>query len=108
MGVDSAASSGLGLFMAWVRTPTGAMLLLLVIGLGAASGMARLLGRSARMVGALLSVSVALLAFWVLGGVLEMMGFPVRETVGTLGGLLPGLVASVVAFLEELMGIAAG
>lgn len=107
MDANSTAMSGLGLFMAWVKTPTGAMLLLLVLGLWAASGAARLLGRSARLIGILLSVSGVLLVLWILGGVLEAMGFPVRETVGTLGGLLPGLLSAVVGFLEELMGIAA-
>lgn len=99
--------NGMRLFGMWVRTPVGATLLLLTLGLLAASLLAGVLGRSARVIGWLLSASGVLLALWVLGGVLGMMGFPVRETVGTLGGYLPDVVSMVLGWLGELVGIAA-
>lgn len=101
-GLDGAANTGAGVFMSWVMTPTGAMLTLFLIGVGVAVAVRR----GVRWLTVLFRVVLGMWALWVLGGILEAWGVPVRETVRTVGGLLPGLARSVIVWLEAMFRLA--
>lgn len=93
---------GWHVFTSWVFTPTGAILTLLLIALGVATGIMRAAGRSVRILLVLIKVAATLLVVWIVGGILEAWGVPVRETIATIGSWIPGLVQSVGGFLQRL------
>lgn len=64
-------SDGWHVFMAWILTPTGAVLTLLLIGLGIATGIMRMAGRSICLLLVLVRIAATLLVVWIVGGILE-------------------------------------
>ena len=93
---------GWHVFMAWVFTPTGAVLTLLLIALSAATGIMHLAGRSIRLMLTLVKITATLLVIWIVGGILEAWGVPVRETIATIGSWIPGIIQAIGGFLKRL------
>lgn len=102
----SIAMDGWHVFLSWILTPTGAVLTLLLIGLGAATGLMSLMGRSVRVLAILVKIAGALLFIWVVGGILEAWGIPVRETIRYIGSQIPATLDMVGAFLSRLFTVA--
>lgn len=97
MGMD-----GWHVFMAWVLTPTGAVLTLLLIALGVATGIMHVAGRGIRLMLILVKITATLLVIWIVGGILEAWGVPVRETIAAIGSWMPGVIQSVGGFIKRL------
>lgn len=74
---------GLGVFGSYIATPIGAALLLALL----VTGGLRLIHRSSRLLTVALPVVGAVFGLWVVGGVLEAMGVPVRWMIGRLAGM---------------------
>lgn len=100
--ITQAGMDGWHVFTSWVFTPTGAILTLLLIALSVGVGIMRAAGRSIRLLLVLVKVAATLLVVWIVGGILEAWGVPVRETIATIGSWIPGLVQSVGGFLQRL------
>lgn len=83
---------GLGVFGSYIATPIGVALLLALL---VTSGL-RLIHRSSRALSVILPVVGAVFGLWVVGGVLEAMGVPVRWMIGRLAGM-------AVAFLKWVL-----
>lgn len=94
--------AGWDVFTAWVFTPTGALLTLLLIVLGAATGVLSFLGRGVRLIKVALGLVAGVWLLWVLGGVLGRMGAPIREVFTLVGAWLPVLVNSAGDMLRRL------
>ena len=62
----------------------------------------RAAGRSVRILLVLIKIAATLLVVWIVGGILEAWGVPVRETIGVVGSWIPGLVQSIGGFLQRL------
>ena len=90
------------MFASWILTPTGATLTLLMIGLGIAGVVAR----GVRWVGIALKVALAMWVVWILGGILEAWGVPVRETIRMVGGYLPALARAMCDWLARMFEVA--
>ena len=95
-------NTGIGVFASWILTPTGATLTLLMIGLGIAGFVAR----SVRWVGIAMKVAIAMWVVWILGGILEAWGVPVRETIRMVGGCLPALAKALCGWLARMFEVA--
>lgn len=100
------ANTALELFFSWVFTPVGATLTLLMIVMGAVSGILRLLGRTGRILKTCLTVTMVLLFVWIMSGVLGAMGIPVREWLIQLGNCIPKLLDAFTAFITRLVDAA--
>lgn len=74
---------GLGVFGSYIATPIGAALLLALL----VVGVLRLIHRSSRLLTVALPTVGAVFGLWVVGGVLEAMGIPVRWMLGRLTGM---------------------
>lgn len=96
------AQTGLGVFWAWMFTPTGALLTLLLLGLGGVSIVFRVLGRSVVLLERAAMIAAGLFFVWVVGGILEAWGIPVREWIRQLGSALPDLGSAFGTFLKRL------
>lgn len=99
-------TDGWHVFLSWILTPTGAILTLLLLGLGVGTGVMSLLGRSVRVLSICVKIVAALLFIWIVGGVLEAWGVPVRETITYIANQIPSLVDAFVDFLRRLFTIA--
>lgn len=97
---------GWHVFLSWVMTPTGAVLALLLIGLAVASGVMQVMGRGVRVLGVCVKIVAALLFVWIVGGILEAWGIPVRETISYLGSQLPTLIGHAAEFIGSLFSVA--
>lgn len=93
----------LTVFRSWALTPAGAVLLLALIGLCIAKA-CRVGGR---IVTGLLTATLTLFLVWVLGGVVEAMGIPVREAMAQVAAGLPAFAGALMRFLTLLLGAAA-
>lgn len=100
--ITQAGRDGWHVFTSWVFTPTGAILTLLLIALSVGVGIMRAAGRSVRILLVLIKIAATLLVVWIVGGILEAWGVPVRETIGVVGSWIPGLVQSIGGFLQRL------
>lgn len=100
-----ATESGLQLFMAWLMTPTGATLTLLILLLGGASIAGRALGWSTRLLKTMVTVAGVLLFVWIISGILSAMGVPVREWIASIGSWFPRLWNAFIGFLEKLVQV---
>lgn len=103
---NGTAGDTLSVFMSWIMTPTGAVLMLLLIFIGGGSLVMKILGRSVRALSIAGKIVCVLFFVWVVGGVLEAFGIPVRETLATVGGYLPMLVSRFLDFVARLFTIA--
>lgn len=97
MGMD-----GWHVFMAWILTPPGATLTLLLIALGVATSVMRLAGRSIRFLLAATKIAATLLVIWIVGGILKAWGVPGRESIATIGSWIPSLIQAAGGFLKRL------
>lgn len=100
------AGDALDLFFAWVFTPTGATLTLLLVCMGAGSVVLRVLGRTGRVLKTCITITGVLLFVWIVTGILSAMGLPVREWIAGVGAWLPRLGEAVLSFLERLFATA--
>lgn len=105
-GVRSTATNIIDVFMAWVFTPTGALLLVLAILCGGIGVVMRLVGvgaRTVRLFTIFMSVAGVLFFIWVVSGLLEVWGVPVREWIAQIGAYLPEIGAALAQFFERLL-----
>lgn len=100
------AGSAIDLFMAWILTPTGATLTILLLLMGVGSLVMRIMGRTGRILKACVSVTLGLLFLWIISGVLSAMGIPVREWVAQVGAWVPSLLQAIMSFIERLFRVA--
>lgn len=89
-----------GVFSAWVLTPTGALLTLLLLGFGGTAWFGRSMGRSTRVVSWLAGVVAVVWVLWVLGGVLGRMGAPIRQVLAWLPAIVDAACALLVRLFE--------
>ena len=73
------AADFLTVLFAWMFTPTGAVLTLLLLAVGGGSVFMKIMGRSMRMLSVAARICAGLFFVWVISGVLEAMGIPIRE-----------------------------
>ena len=93
----------LTVLFSWMFTPTGAVLTLLLLAVGGVSVFMRIMGRSMRMLSVAARICAGLFFVWVISGVLEAMGIPIREWMQGIASQLPDLGALLKAFLERLL-----
>ena len=84
----------LTVFFSWVFTPTGAILTLLMIIICAGSVVFAILQKSTR---------AFLLFVWIITGVLEVMGLPVREWMKDIAAQMPDIGSLFMEFLRKLV-----
>ena len=104
---SQAVQGAFDVLLAWMFTPTGALLLVMVILFGGADLALRAAGRAVRWLGLVAKACAGLFAVWVVGGILEAWGIPVREWIGAAAAGVPGLAAALVEFFKRLL-LAAG
>lgn len=97
------AADFLIVLFAWMFTPTGAVLTLLLLAVGGVSVFMRIMGRSMRMLSVAARICAGLFFVWVISGVLEAMGIPIREWMQGIASQLPDLGVLLKAFLERLL-----
>ena len=93
------AADFLTVLFSWMFTPTGAVLTLLLL----AVVFMKIMGRSMRMLSVAARICAGLFFVWVISGVLEAMGIPIREWMQGIASQLPDLGALLKAFLERLL-----
>lgn len=91
--------TGMSVLMSWIMTPVGATLFLMLL----ACGILKFVKRGVRWVTGLFSVVCVLVAVWILGGVLEAWGIPVREWIRTY---VPMFGQDVLNLIENLFSVA--
>ena len=96
------AADFLTVLFAWMFTPTGAVLTLLLLAVGGSVFM-KIMGRSMRMLSVAARICAGLFFVWVISGVLEAMGIPIREWMQGIASQLPDLGVLLKAFLERLL-----
>ncbi|MBT1162142.1 hypothetical protein [Bifidobacterium sp. SO1] len=108
--VDGATQQGtqtgndfLSVLGAWIFTPTGAILTLLLILIGGAYGVLNVMGQTIRWLGIAAKVVAFLLFFWIVGGILEAWGIPIREWVRSLATQMPDIGSLLLQFFERLI-----
>ena len=94
------AADFLTVLFAWMFTPTGAVLTLLLLAVGV---FMKIMGRSMRMLSVAARICAGLFFVWVISGVLEAMGIPIREWMQGIASQLPDLGVLLKAFLERLL-----
>lgn len=99
MDARQTVSDGLRIFASWCCTPIGGILLLLLIGCGVLS----VVKRGARWVTWLVSIVSIMFMVWIIGGILEAYGIPVRETIRQFGAWLPSIIGGVGRFLNSIL-----
>lgn len=100
------AATALEVFLAWVFTPTGALLLVLAILFGGAGLVMRFVGAGRRFAGLFMTfmgVAGFLFFVWVISGLLEVWGIPVREWLAQIGSMLPDVGSALMQFFERLL-----
>lgn len=97
------AADFLTVLFAWMFTPTGAVLTLLLLAVGGGSVFMKIMGRSMRMLSVAARICAGLFFVWVISGVLETMGIPIREWMQGIASQLPDLGVLLKAFLERLL-----
>lgn len=97
------AAAFLTVLFAWMFTPTGAVLTLLLLTVGGGSVFMKIMGRSMRMLSVAARICAGLFFVWVISGVLEAMGIPIREWMQGIASQLPDLGVLLKAFLERLL-----
>lgn len=97
------AADFLTVLFAWMFTPTGAVLTLLLLAVGGGSVFMKIMGRSMRMLSVAARICAGLFFVWVISGVLEAMGIPIREWMQGIASQLPDLGVLLKAFLERLL-----
>ena len=102
--------AGINVFLSWVFTPTGAILTLLLIALASFTGVGKWLRWPTRVFSVMLKIVVCLYFVWIVGGILEAWGIPVREMLAQMGavlvGWIPALWDSFLSMLSRLFQIA--
>ena len=93
----------LTVFFSWVFTPTGAILTLLMIIICAGSAVFAIMQRSTAALMTALTVCSFLLFVWIVTGVLEVMGLPVREWMRDVAAQLPNVGSLFMEFLRRLV-----
>lgn len=93
----------LTVFFSWVFTPTGAILTLLMIIICAGSAVFAILQKSTRALMAALTICAFLLFVWIITGVLEVMGLPVRQWMQDVAAQLPDIGSLFMEFLRRLV-----
>lgn len=93
----------LAVFLSWVFTPTGAILTLLMLIICAGSVVFAVIQKSARALGVALTICAFLLFAWIVTGVLEVFGFPVREWMKAIAAQLPDIGSLFMEFLRRLV-----
>lgn len=99
---NTVGQSWWSVFEAWAFTPTGAVLLLIVIFFGGAGGILSMLGRPVKWVMTAAKAAAALFFFWVVGGILEAWGLPVKETLDVIFGWVPAIANGFGQFVLSL------
>lgn len=97
------ANGFLDVLAAWVFTPTGATLTLMLIAIGGGSLVMRLMGRASRLLSIAGLVTAFLFFVWIVSGILEAFGIPVREWIRMIALQLPDLGLLFKAFVERLL-----
>ena len=92
------AADFLTVLFAWMFTPTGAVLTLLLLAVGGGSVFMKIMGRSMRMLSVAARICAGLFFVWVISGVLEAMGIPIREWMQGIASQLPDLGVLLKAF----------
>ena len=95
------AADFLTVLFAWMFTPTGAVLTLLLLAVGGGSVFMKIMGRSMRMLSVAARICAGLFFVWVISGVLEAMGIPIREWMQGIASQLPDLGVLLKAFFGE-------
>lgn len=93
----------LTVFFSWVFTPTGAILTLLMIIICAGSIVFAILQKSTRALMTALTICAFLLFVWIITGVLEVMGLPVREWMKDIAAQMPDIGSLFMEFLRKLV-----
>lgn len=96
-------NDALSVFGAWMFTPTGATLTILLILIGATYGVMNVLGRTVRWLGIAAKIVAFLLFFWIVGGILEAWGIPVREWVQSIASRIPDIGSLLMQLFERLL-----
>ena len=78
-------------------------LTLLLLAVGGGSVFMKIMGRSMRMLSVAARICAGLFFVWVISGVLEAMGIPIREWMQGIASQLPDLGVLLKAFLERLL-----
>lgn len=94
--------SGMDIMMSWIMTPTGATLFLLLC----ACGLLKVIKRGSRVASVAVSVAAGLFFVWIVGGVLQAWGIPVRDWLQQLGAQLPDLGSAVGRFFTRMFSMA--
>ena len=105
-GLDGTLRNAIDVFLAWVFTPTGALLLVLALLFGGAGIVMRVVGAGRRFAGLFMTfmgIAGFLFFVWVVSGLLEVWGIPVREWIASIGGMLPDLGRALGSFFERLL-----
>lgn len=97
------AADFFSVFLAWVFTPTGAILTLLLILIGGGSLAMRVMGRASRLLSVLGTITAILFFVWIVSGVMEGFGIPVREWIRSIAMQLPDIGMMFKAFFERLL-----
>lgn len=103
---DTAQQTGEGFFSvlgAWIFTPTGAVLTLLLLLIGGSSLVTKIIGGTSRLLSIAGVVTAALFFAWIVSGVLEGFGIPVREWIQSIAAQLPNLGQLFKEFIEKLL-----
>ena len=93
------AADFLTLLFAWMFPPARCLLL----AVGGGSVFMKIMGRSMRMLSVAARICAGLFFVWVISGVLEAMGIPIREWMQGIASQLPDLGVLLKAFLERLL-----
>ena len=93
----------LTVFFSWVFTPTGAILTLLMIIICAGSVVFAILQKSTCALMSALTICAFLLFVWIITGVLEVMGLPVREWMKDIAAQMPDIGSLFMEFLRKLV-----
>ena len=98
-------NTGIEVFRQWVMTPVGATLVLILLAVCVANVVMRAAGTAGMVLNVVTTVAIVLFFLWVIGGVCEAMGIPVRETVRQMGSYLPDVGTSFMKFLKDLFDV---
>lgn len=98
----ASTQSGMDIMMSWILTPTGATLFLLLC----ACGVLKIVKKGARWASIMLTVVAVLFFVWIVGGVLQAWGIPVRDWMQQVGAQLPDLGTAVSKFFTRMFDLA--
>ena len=98
-------NTGIEVFRQWVMTPVGATIALILLAIGAVNVVMRTSGTAGTVLNVVSTVAIVLFFLWIIGGVCEAMGIPVRETVRQMGAYLPDVGTAFMKFLKDLFDV---